>query len=418
MKRAIVALLVVGAGAAGGMLVNGWALASRNSSGTYTPTTTGTYPFVSGTTISSSTMNGLFSDLSTEMTDSLSRSGKGGMLAPIRVPDGSATAPSHSFTSETGSGLWRAGSSDVRMSVNGAAARSGWNGAGFRLIDQTSGANAYGVNLAAPALAASYTITTPAAAPASTLPLSMSSGGVLSAAQMATDQIADQAVTAAKIANATITATQIANTTITASQIANTTITASQIANSTITNAKQNFGTPSATTDVAIKSYVDGLVTRKAYLVGLSADQSLAPCGNWETIAASPSYASGTHVSFDCQLYAFTGDSATTATLDIRADASTSPTGVRYISTVLRSGTGCGSGSVTGPASTMITADAGAIAWGVWTLCTNYGNTFGRLSGSMYLGSGGTISVQGYHGCGSGDAVSIGSGSYCVFTNT
>jgi phage-related tail fiber protein len=33
-----------------------------------------------------------------------------------------------------------------------------------------------------------------------------------------------------------------------------------QITPSTITNASQNFGTPSASTDVAIKSYVDGLI--------------------------------------------------------------------------------------------------------------------------------------------------------------
>ncbi len=93
-------------------------LASRNSSGTYSITASGTYPFVSGTAISSTTMNSIFSDLATETTDSLSRSGKGGMLAPMRTVDGTVTAPAWSFTNETGSGLYRIGSHDFGMSVN------------------------------------------------------------------------------------------------------------------------------------------------------------------------------------------------------------------------------------------------------------------------------------------------------------
>jgi hypothetical protein len=93
------------------------AIAARDSSGTYSLSPSS--PFVTGTPIASSTMNARFSDISTEMTDSLSRSGKGGMLAPLRAVNGSATLPAFAFTSETGSGLYRAGSSDLRFSVAG-----------------------------------------------------------------------------------------------------------------------------------------------------------------------------------------------------------------------------------------------------------------------------------------------------------
>jgi len=89
----------------------------RNSSGTYT--TPAGQPVVSGTVISAATENTLVSDISTEITDSLSRSGKGGMNAPIRTPDGAVSAPAHSFTNETGTGLYRIGASDVGLAVSG-----------------------------------------------------------------------------------------------------------------------------------------------------------------------------------------------------------------------------------------------------------------------------------------------------------
>src|SRR5207253_269576 len=89
--------------------------ASRNSSGTYsTPNT-----FVSGTTISSTNVNANFSDLATEMTDSLDRSGKGGMLAALRGVDGTVAAPAFSYTSETGSGEYRIGASDLGWAISG-----------------------------------------------------------------------------------------------------------------------------------------------------------------------------------------------------------------------------------------------------------------------------------------------------------
>jgi hypothetical protein len=91
------------------------ALANRNSSGSYsTPNT-----FVTGTTINTSQVNANFADLASEMTDSLDRSGKGGMLAALRGTDGTVAAPAYSWTSETGSGLYRIGAGDLGWSILG-----------------------------------------------------------------------------------------------------------------------------------------------------------------------------------------------------------------------------------------------------------------------------------------------------------
>lgn len=90
---------------------------ARNASGTHSLPTGN--PVVTGTSVSSTVQNATMSDISTEITDSLSRSGKGGMTAPLRCADGAVSAPAHSYTSETNSGFYRAGASDVRLSIAG-----------------------------------------------------------------------------------------------------------------------------------------------------------------------------------------------------------------------------------------------------------------------------------------------------------
>lgn len=57
----------------------------RDSSGTYTTPVNTVDPAVSGTTIGSADFNSLTADLTTEMTDSLDRSGKGAMLAALAM---------------------------------------------------------------------------------------------------------------------------------------------------------------------------------------------------------------------------------------------------------------------------------------------------------------------------------------------
>jgi hypothetical protein len=99
------------------VLCAGYALASRNSSGTYAPTSG--IPVVSGTTISSATFNNLISDMGSEITDSLSRSGKGGMTAAMKGSDGTVAAPAFSFTSDPDVGLYRIGANDLGLSMGG-----------------------------------------------------------------------------------------------------------------------------------------------------------------------------------------------------------------------------------------------------------------------------------------------------------
>ncbi|RKH13787.1 hypothetical protein D7X74_21305 [Corallococcus sp. CA047B] len=90
--------------------------ATRNSSGTYSLPTGN--PVVPGTTISSTWANSTLGDLSTELTDSLSRSGKGAMLAPLRLSAGSVAAPALSWDVDPDTGLYRVGAGSVAMSVD------------------------------------------------------------------------------------------------------------------------------------------------------------------------------------------------------------------------------------------------------------------------------------------------------------
>ena len=101
---------------------------ARNGSGTWSAPTG--QPVVAGTTISATAHNDLVTDIGTELTDSLSRSGKGPMLAAFKAVDGVVGGPGIAFNSEATSGIYRAGAGDVRFGILGAlVARltaSGW----------------------------------------------------------------------------------------------------------------------------------------------------------------------------------------------------------------------------------------------------------------------------------------------------
>jgi hypothetical protein len=58
-------------------------------------------------------------DMANELTNSLSRTGAGGMLAPFRIANGTVTAPGLSYLNETNTGLYRSGAGSVWMSVLG-----------------------------------------------------------------------------------------------------------------------------------------------------------------------------------------------------------------------------------------------------------------------------------------------------------
>lgn len=94
------------------------AKATRNSVGTYSLPSGN--PVVSGTTISSTWANNTLGDMAVEITNSLDRQGRGAMLAPLQLSLGTSTNPSLTFTGDPDTGLYRAGSNDVRMQVDGA----------------------------------------------------------------------------------------------------------------------------------------------------------------------------------------------------------------------------------------------------------------------------------------------------------
>ena len=89
---------------------------SRDASGTYTlPNAV----VVSGNAITSTWANTSFADFVTEFSDSLSRSGKGGMSAGLKLADGTVTLPGLSFTTETNTGLYVESAGVVGMSIGG-----------------------------------------------------------------------------------------------------------------------------------------------------------------------------------------------------------------------------------------------------------------------------------------------------------
>lgn len=76
----------------------------RNSAGNYSLPNS---PVVTGTTIESPDENTTRDDIAAEITNSLDRNGRGGMLAPFRVFDGSLAAPGVGFLSDVDNGMMR-----------------------------------------------------------------------------------------------------------------------------------------------------------------------------------------------------------------------------------------------------------------------------------------------------------------------
>lgn len=95
---------------------------SRNTGGVYTLPGV---PFVNGTVADAGTVNAKFADLATEMTDSLSRSGKGGMTGALRLAEGSDPLPALAFTADTSVGLrYDVGSGEFRALMGGDAVQA------------------------------------------------------------------------------------------------------------------------------------------------------------------------------------------------------------------------------------------------------------------------------------------------------
>lgn len=90
----------------------------RNPAGIYT--LPGTNPVTTGTTITSNWANGTMADIASELTASLPRDGSAAMTDSLQLPDGTSSAPALTFSAETNSGLYRAGTNDLRLQINAA----------------------------------------------------------------------------------------------------------------------------------------------------------------------------------------------------------------------------------------------------------------------------------------------------------
>jgi hypothetical protein len=133
-------------------------------------------PVVTGTIISSTWGNTTLADIATALTDSLSRSGLGGMTAVLLGTDGAVGAPAYSFTNEPTSGLYRIGAGSIGMSVLNRLGMS-WAAAGNVTIAAPSSGTALTVNGAsATSLIASF-VSASGVSPSLTLD---SAGGVYS----------------------------------------------------------------------------------------------------------------------------------------------------------------------------------------------------------------------------------------------
>lgn len=93
------------------------AIAFRNSAGTYTLPSGN--PVVSGTAITTTWANTTLADMSSELTNSLDRAGRGAMTAPLKLSSGTNSAPGIAFASETNTGLYRASAADIKFQLGG-----------------------------------------------------------------------------------------------------------------------------------------------------------------------------------------------------------------------------------------------------------------------------------------------------------
>lgn len=96
----------------------------RDSGGTYTRPAG--QPVVSGSVIDAAVFNTLTADVAAEMTDSLDRSGKGPMLAPLALPNGTEVLPALTFASATTTGIYTDG--DLVITQGGDLARFSQSG--------------------------------------------------------------------------------------------------------------------------------------------------------------------------------------------------------------------------------------------------------------------------------------------------
>lgn len=96
---------------------------ARDGSGTYTRVANTFSNPAAQTVISPADAEAYFDDVETELTDSLSRSGKGGMSATavLKLADGTSAAPALTFTTDTDTGIARTTANTMVVAASGVA---------------------------------------------------------------------------------------------------------------------------------------------------------------------------------------------------------------------------------------------------------------------------------------------------------
>ena len=89
---------------------------ARNGSGTYSTVNT----FVAGTSITASDHNENWSDVASEMTNSVAVDGQSTMTGALKAASGTVALPGIAFGSDTDSGLYRIAANNIGVAVNGA----------------------------------------------------------------------------------------------------------------------------------------------------------------------------------------------------------------------------------------------------------------------------------------------------------
>ncbi len=88
---------------------------ARNGSGTYTVPNS----FAPGDVISSALQDQNFSDIGSELTNSLAKDGQTTMTGPVKAASGTVTAPGYTFGSDLNTGFYRIGSDEIGVSLGG-----------------------------------------------------------------------------------------------------------------------------------------------------------------------------------------------------------------------------------------------------------------------------------------------------------
>jgi len=88
---------------------------ARDGNGNWVPLT----PVVGGTTIESAWANGMMTSFGQDVTESLDRYGRGGMVASFTLVDGNASEPGWAFTTEPNTGMRRSSAAEVILGILG-----------------------------------------------------------------------------------------------------------------------------------------------------------------------------------------------------------------------------------------------------------------------------------------------------------